>query len=461
MSERSADAFTGSSRLAVLLRFSSGPAAAEIADCIAGALRSHWIVRAFGHIGLSWIGSVFVQRCVLSGLAQLLQVAASTALSYSLGSGRACSAPSAAFDLLRAGAVLSLHVPALIAAVTLALSAAVGVGGASLAHGVVYIAPLCFGFACTACASLSRGALQGVGRAGLSGAARVCSAALSAGALAPLLLLRARAGVWGASLAAVLADGAVGAAALCVVCARWRRRRVRWRGPLSAGAAAGLSAGLPSLAARVCAAVPCVFVQRYLARSSQRAGTHSAVMGAWSAVCVVFEIVTSGVNAAVHGLLPTGAFAFGRGNGRDLLFLAAHALWISLAWSSGVCALFLALPGLAHRVWAGDAEFERILREMMRPSLYTGCLCSVRAVVCALLQIVKQGKYAVLINAVSQLVGLPLFSTMLYLGDRDSPCRIMWCYAFCDVLAAVLALGLAIIPLRMIRKMIRENSVLN
>ena len=77
--------FNEKSTLKLLLKFSIGPVIIELSSCLAGALRNYWINKAFGKHGLSWVGCVFVPRCIIHGFSQMIYVSTTTTLGYLYG----------------------------------------------------------------------------------------------------------------------------------------------------------------------------------------------------------------------------------------------------------------------------------------------------------------------------------------------------------------------------------------
>ena len=449
--------FNEKSTLKLLLKFSIGPVIIELSSCLAGALRNYWINKAFGKHGLSWVGCVFVPRCIIHGFSQMIYVSTTTTLGYLYGNKKGNMIQIVLFDLFRICVIFSVVIPVLIIILAFILAEVMNTNTKSRENGIFYLTPLCFGFIFTSCFALFRGVLQGNGLSIMNGVFHLCSFFLSVCVLEPLFLMFLKTGIYGVSLSMVLSEGIV-----CIVTAYFLMKKeyikisnnVSWFSEFSNETISGLGAGFSSLFIQISAVIPCLIIQKYLTLSSKLIGEYVEVMGSWNVMCNVYDIITSVVYAVMHGLLPTGSFMFGSKNGKQLLFLTFQAFCISLVWSLTVCLCFIIYPNKFLKIWMSDSKFNEILKKMINPSVYTGYLCSFRVTICTLFQIIKHGKFAIVINLISQLFGLPLFSTLLYFRDKKNPTGIVWCYTFSDILGMFFSILFSYIPFNIIRKII-------
>ena len=172
----------------------------------------------------------------------------------------------------------------------------------------------------------------------------------------------------------------------------------------------------------------------------------------------VYNVCTMIMGTATSAFRPAASYAFGSGLGTRLMWLAVHIFWIGTVWAV-ICSVgFGVFPGEICSIWSSDDKFTEWLKMMIPPSVYTAALTPLRAVVSSLFQCMKRGNMASSLHFFAQLVALPVISTILYVTKKDDPVRIVWCYVYTDITAFIISALYAIVPVKMIREMIKKEG---
>ena len=452
----------GRKPLKTLIFLVAGPILSRIGSTTYDIVDSVWVNKAFGKSGLSWIGCVFVLQYLIHGFSQMLHVSVSSKLGYLHAQRLSHKIPRVLYDLFRVALVMCMIVPALILPLAKPLMKWMEFGEESRAKGFLFLIPLSAGYISTSMYYLSCGVLQASGFSVYYGIAHLASAVLNMAVFDPLFLFGFETGIWGVSLASVLSDLVV---AMCVIIFVKKRRVIQSPAkPLwffqkfSKHTHSALKSGFSAFVNQVAMTLPCVLIQKYLSSAASAEGVKTEVMGVWHIMARVYTMCTMVMSAFVSAFLPAASFAYGGGFGERLLWLSFHIFWIGTIWSTICSVAFSVFPRQICSIWSSDESFSDWLEKMIPPSVYTAFLTPMRSVVSALLQSMKRGNMASILNFLAQLVALPVFSSILYFTGKDKPARIVWCYVYTDSFAFVVSCCFAIIPIREIRRMIKGRS---
>ena len=145
--------------------------------------------------------------------------------------------------------------------------------------------------------------------------------------------------------------------------------------------------------------------------------------------CIRF-IICNGLN---QGFLPAASFAFGACRFKRLRNLSLHALWVGTAWNV-LCELVILLNAKSiARIWINDSEIISITDAFLNNAMYCAFLIMVRYFSITTLQACKKILISTVQSVVTTLVPLPVFSSILYFTDKNSPTRIVYSFLMLDV----------------------------
>jgi Na+-driven multidrug efflux pump len=361
------------------------------------------------------------------------------------------------FDVLRATFIMSLIVPALILPIARPVIGFLSKHESAKHDGFLFLLPLASGFLVTGLFRLSVGVLQAHGHSVRYGLAGLASSVLNFAVFDPLFLVGLKTGLWGASLATVSSDLIVG-----VIVWIWLIRKqmivftgYRWFGKFSPEGRSALRVGLSALVTEVAEILPAAVYQKFLSAAAAAAGASRDVMGVYSLMNRIFNIVAMMKSTLVTAFLPEASFAYGARDAGRLIRLAFHFLWISVLWATVTGEAFAFFPVQLCRLWDAEPQFAGWIAKMVPRSVYTAPLISVPSVVAALLQAMKRGGLASVIPVVGQSVALPACSAALYFTGKTDPARLVWALAVQD--AAGFIISVIVLPYRKLREMLREE----
>jgi Na+-driven multidrug efflux pump len=447
--------------LQTLLILSIGPVISAVGLIAYDVLNSYWVTRSLGKSGLSAIGSVFVLQYTLHGFGNLIHVALNTKVGFLFARSANERIPCIVLDLIRASLVISLIAPAIVLPLAHPLMDWLSISASLQRQGFLFLIPLASCFCITAFSRFTLGLLQAHGFSLCYGLATFCQFLLSLAVFDPLFLIVFKSGLWGVAVSTLLSDLIVGIAVTAYLvkhCLLLYVSGYNWLGKFSQEGISALKVGFSALINQLAVTWPQVAFQKFLSMSAKAAGASHDVMSVYSLMGSIFNIATMATTAFTGAFLPAASYAYGGRFGGRLLRLSVYFLLIAVGWAVFTGEPFALFPVQLCRIWSPDPEFTEWIQRMIPPSVYTVPLAPIKAVVPSLLQAMKKGKSAVVVDLISQGIGLPAFSAVLYYTGKDDPARLVWALASTDALGFVISVAMSVIPFRKIRTMMRSEK---
>ncbi|OHT12863.1 MatE family protein [Tritrichomonas foetus] len=451
----------GDPPLKTLGKLALGPVLSEIGSSTYGVVDGVWVGKMLGKEGLSAAGSVFVLQYIVHGFSSFIQVSLNSKLGYLYGKKSSARIPCVLVDIFRISILLGLIVPALLLPLAHPVMNLIGISEKNQTNGFLYLLPVCSGFLITALFHFSCAILQANGLSLHYGIAMLTTNVIDMCIFDPLFLVAFKTKIWGSSLATIISNLIV----FIIVIVYLTKKKLfiipedyKWFGSFSHDTLSASKVGLSAFITQIAMTLPAVLIQKYLSLSSHEIGVSTEVMGVWHIMARVYHVVEMIMTAMARAFIPAASFAYGSSKGKRFLLLAVHILWIGVSWAAICSFSFSVFPVQICRIWTDDSTFMTWLEKMIPPSVYTAALSPMRATVSAILQSMKRGHSASLLNFLAQFVAIPTFASILYFTKKDDPVRIVWCYVFSDSTAFLLSLLFAISPIKEIMSLFKNEN---
>lgn len=444
----------GHSPLKTLGLLALGPILSEIGSSLYGVIDGIWVGKTLGKTGMSAAGSVFALQYISRGFSSLILVSINSKLGYLHGQKNSSEIPFVLLDIFRVSIILGFLVPLIFLPLSHPIMNLIGISQTNQENGFLYLLPMLSGYIITALFQFFIAILQGNGYSLYYGFAQLTANLIDMFIFDPLFLLYFKTNIWGSSLSTIISQLIV----IIIIFIIFYKKKIihipenyRWFGLFSNETYSALKVGFSAFITQLAMTLPAILIQKYLSLSSKKIGASTEVMGVWHIMGRVYHIVEMVMTAMARSFIPAASFAFGSMRGKRFLWLTFHIFWIGTSWAAICSFAFSVFPEEICSIWSHDSTFSYYLKKMIPPNVYTAALMPLRATVSAVLQSMKRGNEASLLNFLAQLVALPVYSSILYFTKKDDPIRIVWCYVFSDSTAFLLSLIFAISPYKTIK----------
>lgn len=431
-----------------------GPVLSEIGSSLYGVIDGIWVGKTLGKQGMSAAGSVFAIQYISRGFSSLILVSVNSKLGYLHGQKNNSEIPFVLLDILRVSIILGFFVPLIFLPLAYPIMNLIGISQINQENGFLYLLPMLSGYLITALFYFSTAILQANGYSLYYGITQLTASVIDMFIFDPLLLFFFKTKIWGSSLSTIISQLII---VIILFILFYKKRMIHvpnnydWFGVLSKESYSALKVGFSAFVTQLAMTLPAILIQKNLSSSSKKIDASTEVMGVWHIMGRVYHIVEMVMTAMGRAFIPAASFAFGSLKGKRFLWLTFHIFWIGTSWAAICSFAFAVFPKEICSIWTDDSAFSYYLKKMIPPNVYTAALMPTRATVSAVLQSMKRGNEASLLNFLAQLVALPVYSTILYFTKKDDPVRIVWCYVFSDSTAFILSLIFAISPYKKIK----------
>lgn len=444
----------GSTPLKTLGMLALGPVLSEIGSSAYGVVDGIWVGKTLGKEGMSAEGSVFALQYISRGFSSLISVSVNSKIGYLHGKQNSAKIPYVLIDILRFSVLIGFLVPLVFLPLAHPIMKLIGISPTNQENGFLYLIPMLSCYIVTAIFQFLTAILQANGFSLYYGITQLSAYIIDMFIFDPLMLLYFKTKIWGSSLSTIISQLIV----LTLLFIFFYKKKMiqipdgySWFGCFSHETYSALKVGFSAFVTQIAMTLPAILIQKYLSLSSKKIGVSTEVMGVWHIMGRVYHIVEMVMTAMARAFIPAASFAYGSCKGKRFLWLTFHIYWIGTLWAIICSFAFSVFPEEICSIWTNDKSFSYYLKKMIPPSVYTAALMPMRATVSAVLQSMKRGNEASLLNFLAQLVSLPLYSSILYFTKKDDPIRIAFCYVFSDSTAFILALCFAILPYRTIK----------
>lgn len=431
-----------------------GPILSEIGSSLYGVIDGIWVGKTLGKAGMSAEGSIFALQYISRGFSSLILVSVNSKLGYLYAQKNSSEIPIVLLDIFRFTILLGILAPLILLPFAHPILSLIGISQTNQKNGFLYLLPMLSCYVVTGIFQFLTAILQANGYSLYYGFAQLSVNLIDMFIFDPLFLLYFKTNIWGSSLSTILSQLIV----LIVIFVIFYRKKIihipekyNWFGLFSKESRSALKVGFSAFITQLAMTLPAILIQKYLSLSSKRIGASTEVMGVWHIMGRVYHIVEMVMTAISRSFIPAASFAFGSMRGKRFFKLTFHILWIGTTWAAICSFAFAVFPEQICSIWSPDPAFNYYLKKMIPLNVYTAALMPTRAAVSAVLQSMKRGNEASLLNFLAQLVASPIYSSILYFTKNDDPIRIVWCYVFSDSTAFLLSLFFAISPYKTIK----------
>jgi Na+-driven multidrug efflux pump len=206
--------------------------------------------------------------------------------------------------------------------------------------------------------------------------------------------------------------------------------------------------------------IPAVFMQKYMAMAAEFVGEFEDIMAIWNVLLRLNQFSICVVLAFNTAFIPAASYAFGRGQYRRILYLLLHLVWITFLWA-GICECVMCLiPRQLGQIWSRKENFLKWVEKLLRPGFYGIVLAPAPYISIAFLNSVNEPCFSAVLSVLTNLIPLPVFSTIMYFTGKEDPVRIVWAYLMRDGFSFVMSLVIAARPLwRIVKEARKEVSM--
>ena len=458
---------SGRPPLTTLLILALGPIMSEVGSSLFGVVDGIWVGKTLGKDGLSAAGSVFVLDYIVTGFNNFITIAVNSEVGYLHGKNASDKIPHVLFDIFRIVIFFGFLIPAILLPLTYPIMKLIGISESHQVNGFMYFLPTGSCYLITGLFYFLCAILLANGLSFHFGLAQLVANLLALGAFDPLFLVAFKTKIWGSSFSKIVSYLFVVLFLLFYLMKKKllfeknSLKQYNWFGGFQSETKSALKVGLSALITQLAMTLPSVVMQKYLSLSSHAIGCSVEVMGVWSIMARVYHVVEMVMTAMARAFIPAASYAYGSHKAKRFFLLIFHILWIGILWASICSFAFSVFPEQICKIWSDDPSFSKWMKEMIPPSVYTAPLMPVRAAVSAILQSMKYGNRASILNFLGQFVATPTYSSILYWTKKDDPVRIVWTYVFSDSTAFLLAILFAISPLKKVYDMYKNENQAN
>lgn len=453
---------SGRPPLITLLTFIIGPLCSNVTQTLYGVINGIWISRYVGEDGLAAIASEVTFEGVCRSFGQFLAVTGSTQISSLFGQKKFQEAEQVLCDTLRVAVICGCIVPAIILPSNYPLLNWFGTPENVMELGRQYILPMsacnvltCSFLGCT-------GFLQAEGRTTLVGIIDICAMGFGMCCVCPLTLIVFKLGMYGPSIATVIADGVP--AILLIICYFTGRFGIKpklsgFLKKFSPYTWKGLAVGSSQLVAQLSLYIPGITLRYFLGRSCSSDDELRDALAGYNTMVRFFNITTCVVFGVNAGYLPAASYAYASNMYKRYLRLSIHMNWISLGWCVVVGLLGYCIPREISKLFGSTEEFLYWSTGMMKSGNCLNIICFVRSSMQTQLQAQQRGARAMVLSFGSQLFSNIIFQVILYYTDRKNPTRLMYSAPLSIAFGMLLGIALLFGPFRELVLKARASKV--
>jgi Na+-driven multidrug efflux pump len=448
--ETAPDIFTQYPPFPRLLYLSVGPLISQIALSLSGFADSFWVAKACGPAGLAIFGAVFIVDFIAVAVGQYLITGLSARASFLFGSQDASGCAQLFVDFIRIAVGAALVVPAVVLPITRPLIEWFG-GDRDFSYSCFqYMLPSTCGSFVTFVYMICCGMAQAEGRSMTFGLLQVAALGIAQLLFNPLLLMVLKTPVWGASLARICGEAVSAIAGIWLTFGghfRVKPTPGMFLEPFSRDTWAAMKVGLAELISVCSETLPMVLVQKYTNEAAKAIGVYETVLQVWGVLEKVYQFVVGICVAFALGMLPSAAHSYGARHYKDCLWTSVHTLWFTTLVSVVFSSALVFCPDKVCALWSTDPLFLEWVRKMVPQCFYMAPSFGMLFMVPVLYEAMQKYAWSTAMAFVTQMLPLPIFSSVLHFTDKNDPARILWAYFLTDGFAFVVCAAFYLGPL--------------
>ena len=426
--------------LQTLLKQSLGPLCSQIVTSMYLIVDSFWVSHTIGADGLTATGAVSLLEAINNSFGLYLLSCVSARISYLFGQKRNEECAQVFVDIIRVSWIFSVILPIIMLNICKPLTKWFGADEHIQEMGFQYLIPVTGLTIFYEMYQICCGLLQSEGLSWIYGICQVCSLLLNMVCLDPLFLIAFKTPIWGASLASIIASFLPMTVLMVLIFKGKFTVKPTFKmfcHSFSPETKSALKLGLSTLVELLSGNLPDVIIQKWLGNSGNAIGQYNEVISAWNILLRVYMFVLGINNGIAQGLLPSASFAFGAKRLKRFRNLVLHALWIGTAWNTICDIIVMTNSRSIAKIWLKDEKFLNIAEKFFKNCFFTIVLIMFKFASITALQASKKIVISIIVSIITLLIPIPIFSTILYVTDKDNPTRLVFAFPLTDALSFV------------------------
>lgn len=444
------DALGKHSPFKTILLTSIGPFIAELAGAANSIVDSIWISKTNGEEGLAALSLCSLLDTIARAFGMFMSVAASSQLSHLRGKKKYDDINQVFADLFRTCFVIGLIVPGIMIPVISPTLKFFGAEGNVFKLGYDYLIPLLSGSVVTCINLLLCGMLQSEGRSFLYGCVQVSTFIMKMLIFDPLLMIVCKLGLTGAGLATVVSEliPAV-VVGIFIIIGKFQIKIsiLNLKSGICKYTLKAYKVGLTQLISHLCFNIPSFFSRKYVSECATQSGAYTDALAAYNVVLRIWQIPASYAIALSIGFLPSASYAIGAHLPKRVISLVTWTLLLGFCWCSFSELILLLFAKSIATIFGRSDIYIDLATKMIRVSYMLCCTMGIQYVSMSLLQSMQLNVQSIVLSFLTQLMPVPLFSTLIYFIDKThSIVTLMFMYSANDLFSFVVSIMFMIYP---------------
>jgi Na+-driven multidrug efflux pump len=436
-----------------ILQLSSGPLISQILQACYALADTLWVAWTIGKEGIAVYGAIFIVEFLAMNVANYLMSGLSIRLSYLSGEGRSHESSQIFVDFIRVAFLLGLVVPSIVLPITKPLVIWFGADSHLAEMCFQYMLPVTLGCFFNFLYTMSCGVLQAEGRSLLYGLIQLGGILANMLIFDPLFLVALKLPIWSASLATILSSGLLGIALTLLILFGKFSLSPNFRMFLvkpSSETFEALRVGFGSFIANLSFTLPTILLQKWVNEAAIAIGKYDTVISVWAVIEKWYQLVGGVCIGFSYGLLPSASFAWGANRLNRVFWLFVHSTAVATVCSTVLALVIVIWPRQIASLWDGDSEFLDWSERLIPKAFYTTVFVSFQYTGPGLLQSLQKVAASSFLSVATFLLPLPVFSTILYVTNKEDPERILLAYVMNDAWSFIACVFFLWAPLRLL-----------
>lgn len=455
----------GKKELPTILILSAGPLISQLTNALYGIINTIWVSKAIGDKALTAISTYNNFDTIGRAFGVFLQVTAAAKISSLIGSGQQAEATQVFSDLLRLIVVCWAATAGIFIPCAKPCAKWFGAEEDIIQLGYDFIFPNLMLTFIPCIYLLGCGCLQAEGRSWTFCIFQVTALVSNMFIFCPILLLVVKTGIAGVAYANGLAELIPG---IIIIVFFYRGKYGIKPHPrellkkFTPHTWAACKVGFSQFLYQISLALPGIIIRKYfgLASGGDRV-IFDNVMAGFNTFCRLWGLVASVTNAMTIGFIPAASYAFGAKRFKRILHLLLHTIWISVTWNLLTQIFTCGFPRMMSSIFSKTKEYldwgEIIVRNGNLMSFLSPCPIIAQA----LLQSQQKGGLATLLSFLTQLIPLPIITTILYFTNKTDIGRLNYCYPIQNAWQALVSIPFFYLTLRQVVKIAKDKEAIS
>ena len=473
--------------LITLIMLSAGPLLSQISNALYGVVNTFWVGKAIGDDGLSAISLYNNFDTIRRAFALFFQVAASAKFSNLFGKKEQNKDISEInnetdhqlfADLFRFAILIGCIASGITIPLTHPVARWFGAGENTERMGYKYIFPLLISTILPCIYLLCCGCIQAEGRAWTFCIIQVASSVLNMLIFTPLFLFGFKTGIAGVSYATICAE-LIPTLILLILFYRGKftiypQLKDLFKKP-SQNFLSSISIGFSQLLYQLSLAFPGFLIRKYVGVGCQGdTKLWGIVMTGFSIAARIYILVISVTSAFSIGFIPAASYAYASALSaeasnslnpnkrinmlRRFIKLSIYSIGISVCWCLFTLIFTIGIPSKISKLFSETPEVLEWSEFLVRTTEYPAPFVPFCIITASILQSMQYGKLATLYNCITQLIPLPIFSTIMFFTDKYNIGRLFYSYVMYDAFSFIVSLPFLLYFLIPIIREVRSTS---